>query len=276
MKGRIVKSSRQSLFVMLAMLIASPAIGFAGGIRHDRSDEQYVALADQPQFESVVFIRPEQGGGGSGVLIGDEWVLTAAHVIEEHDPTTIFVDVINERLRVVDVVVHERADLAILRLASPVDGVAPANRYRGMSEAACKAISVGYGVSGRGDETWNAIMAHAPTTVGTKRAGENVVDQILNDDVLQADFDHPTDARYSSFGSAEPLDLEYFPLIGDSGGGLFAEIDGEWVLIGITIAGVTGPFATDAADWQEAIAYGWISQWQRVSAFNEWIDAHVN
>src|SRR5690606_19277601 len=42
MKGRIVKSSRQSLFVMLAMLIASPAIGFAGGIRHDRSDEQYV------------------------------------------------------------------------------------------------------------------------------------------------------------------------------------------------------------------------------------------
>ncbi|HEX7069500.1 MAG TPA: hypothetical protein VF190_01790, partial [Rhodothermales bacterium] len=116
------------------------------------------------------------------------------------------------------------------------------------------------------------IVANAQQTVGTKRAGENVIEEVVEDGIMQADFDHPTDPRYNTLGSARALDLEFFPLIGDSGGGLFCRVDGRWVLVGVAIAGLTGPVGSDDGQWRNGVAYGWISQWHRVSAFNDWID----
>ena len=103
-------------------------------------------------------------------------MLTAAHVVEEHRASELDVVFGGVAYRVNRKVVHPTADLALLHLNSAVTDVVPAERYRGTDELKRIAVSVGYGMSGRGDETWNEIVANAQQTVGTKRAGENVID----------------------------------------------------------------------------------------------------
>jgi len=264
------------LTLSLVVLTAAAPLTPQGVIRHDRADEQYLELAQQPQFDAVVLIRDDTRLLGSAVLIAPSWLITARHVVET-SPARLRVEVGGQTYRADRLVRHLDADRALVRLASPVESMRPARRYRGDSELGSRGVSVGFGISGRGDETIGDITIRGAQTIGSKRAGENMIDDIKQENILRADFDHPNDSLYNMMGAPEALDLEYFPFSGDSGGGLFMLDGAQWVLAGVTISGATPPrdLRGDGIP-ANALAYGWISQWHRVSAFNAWIDAHLD
>ncbi|HMB91779.1 MAG TPA: trypsin-like peptidase domain-containing protein [Rhodothermales bacterium] len=248
----------------------------AGIIRHDRHDDTYRQLAQQPQFVSVFPLESEGAFIGSSVLIAPSWLLTAEHVVRAHSAHYLEVATSQHRYAVDAIIKHPEADLALVHLAEPIPSVQPAIRYRAEDEQGRRGVSVGYGVSGTGDETMGILLERGREYVGIKRAGENIIDEINSGSILQADFDHPMDSLYNMMGSPEALDLEYFPYRGDSGGGLFIEVEDGWRLCGITIEATT-PRRVVSGDGnpKNAKAYGWISQWHRVSDFNAWIDRHI-
>lgn len=84
--------------------------------------------------------------------------------------------------------------------------------------------------------------------------------------IFMSDFDNPHNLLDSRYGSAIPLGLEYLIAPGDSGGGVFAEIGGQSVLVGVN--SFVGSF-----DGSSDSDYGNVSGHIRVSAFNSWIDS---
>ena len=82
---------------------------------------------------------------------------------------------------------------------------------------------------------------------------------------LLVDFDNPTNAADNVWGLSTPLALEYLISPGDSGGGMFLDIDGMQLLAGVH--SFLGSFdgITDAD-------YGDIAGITRLSEFNKWID----
>lgn len=263
--------SATSLLIVFALLPAWPGL-----IRHDRSDEAYRALATQPAFDAVVPIRAGKQTVGSAVLLTPSWVLTAYHVLRN---AGVQVDVVigDEAYRPFHVIRHPgAADLALIQLPQPVSGHPVASLYRDSLELNQRGITVGFGVFGTGDETMRTVWDTHLERAGIKRAGENMIDALPQPDLLQADFDHPDDPRYSTLGDAAALNLEYFPMRGDSGGGLFIEVDGHWQLAGITVAQKTPSGIPQlSSNIFDNIGYGWLAQWHRVSHFTDWIDQHI-
>ncbi|MEM1125084.1 MAG: trypsin-like serine protease [Bacteroidota bacterium] len=267
-------------YVLIAFLVWGPLVAMmhpTGITRHDRDDDAYTQLAGQPPFEPVAMVRSGSQFAGSAVLVSASWLVTAKHVVESFRAPSLSVELLGRQHAVESVVRHRSADLALLKLSAPVQEVKPATRYRGDRELGLQGVSVGYGVAGRGDETMGAILERGTETVGTKRAGANEIDEMEGALILLADFDHPSDTLYNMMGSAQPLDLEYLPMAGDSGGGLFIEDEGTWALAGVTISARTPRRRTvDSGMFSETLAYGWISQWHRISSFNQWVDEHID
>lgn len=254
--------------------------GPLGATRHDVADANYLALGRASQFASVGLLRLDGEPHASAILVSPFWVLTAAHSAAEVEPEQLSI-VLNGRVhQAVEIVLHpdfrprsmgSGTDMALIRLAHPVLDVQAAVRYRGYAERGQVATAVGFGVSGTGT---GAIMSPAPS--GTKRAGTNAIDGIggvidgrrVPQNLLVADFDRPNDPSHNRIGSAVPLALEYMPLGGDSGGGLFIEQNGSWML-----AGVFSGYTFSAGKALEIGMYGSLMFWTRLSLYNEWVDA---
>jgi len=204
----------------------------------------------------------------------DAWVLTAAHVVKGATSLTFTIDdgtesvtyaaigwVANSKFNNGNLLAGN--DIGLIHLGSEV-GVTPSTLYKGTAEQGRLGISAGYGMTGKGSEgyvtDWSNIR---------KRAGENRVDEFYPvrrgaPNVIMMDFDSP-DGSSSHYGSAWPEDLEYLIAPGDSGGGLFAVIEGVNQLIGVH--SFIGSFdgATDAG-------YGDVSGDTRVSRYIDWIN----
>ena len=84
--------------------------------------------------------------------------------------------------------------------------------------------------------------------------------------MLMIDFDSPSDPNKSRWGSSTPLDLEYMPSPGDSGGGLFIDVAGQTRVAGITSFGYPSSNSL----------YGDAAGYMRVSQFNAWIDDQIS
>ena len=92
---------------------------------------------------------------------------------------------------------------------------------------------MGYGRAGTG------FTGDLSGTIGTKRAGTNVIDALgsdrgFNESILLTDFDNPNAETDSTYGSAAPTDLEIQVGPGDSGGALFIEENGVFYLAWFT------------------------------------------
>lgn len=274
---------------------------FNGITRHDVDEEKYLDLAKQKQFDCVVQVFRDTASIGSGVLISDRHVLTAAHIIIESDlreetivrdtttitlyqPYNIHADTTNlnivvkgQRYRGKKVAMHPRYadgfdngnyDLLVIELEKPVKGITPAVLNVRTDEQGCIANGCGFGASG---------PANKPEEVGQfnkKIAGENVIDSLGGEKVkgkhaqLFADFDHPTRTDCNLMGDAKPLPMEYSVSGGDSGGGLFRQRNGKWELIGIC----SGSAVDVEKLMQPGVGYyGQSMCWVRVSVFNDWI-----
>lgn len=242
--------------------------------RDDVPDEDYRALGARPQFASVAQIVPDSGGSASGVLIAKRWILTAAHVAAARPAGQFIVIIGDERIRVVRSVIHpdylgkagldkSPYDQALFELEREAT-VTPAALARVAPAPGTQGTLVGYGIGG----------SRARDTSGTRRAATNRIDQLGGQmmrrewlpHVMFLDFDMPGRETQNVMGSAIPEPLEGIASGGDSGGGLFVQHDGEWVLAGtfsfssVNIGGAaTGNFA------------GTLNMYVGVFAHLEWI-----
>lgn len=249
------------VITLLFVAVSGPA--GASVVRHDAPPGQYVQLANR--FDNVGSVWSGDlasgiGESGSGTLIASEWVLTAAHVVEG-DATRFVLD--NQEYDAREVVIHPEwdgrvfhgYDLALVRLDRTVQGITPASYDSQLDPLGQVATFVGYGQTGDG-------LTGRTGEGGRLNAGQNTLDAVgsdffflLDDSLLMADFDYvfpleqaqgPNEAFGSTriptalsgsrhinrMGSADPLLLEALPGGGDSGGGVFIDVDGEQVLIG--------------------------------------------
>lgn len=253
------------------------AVGFAqGGIIDDgANDADHQTLAIQPQYDAVGMAKRLNNQSqlvidSSGILIDPLWVLAAAHTQVVHVPTGATFEIGGEVRNIVETIRHPNYtiipgdtaasialgwDIALIKLDAPITTVTPAELYTGTSASLIgeQLVYTGYGKSGTGS-------TGATIAAGTKRAGDNVGDQLgftlnpgpseveYSDQILFADMDDPPGGLpYDNpLGSNTPINLEYLIALGDSGGGLFVEQGGQHYVAGIHSIvfdyGLTGTF----------------------------------
>jgi secreted trypsin-like serine protease len=278
------------------------AAGRAGVIRDDVNDSIYTSLAAQSVYDSVGFLRWNEGASGyiaSGTLISSKWVLTAGHVVGGTNNYgagvsgmifglgSVLSQTGTAATRVIPYAgwsssggnLWNGVDLGLVELSQPITSVTPALLDFRTPLLGLLGTNVGYGRSGIGSGGMS-------TPAGTKRAGQNVIDArggmvttlgsgtLLDLDgisptVLFQDFDHPTDPVASLMGSVTPVAQEYLIASGDSGGGLFIDVGGVTKLVGVNsfLASLPYPWDTTGAKAD----YGDLAGVVSVQSFENWI-----
>jgi len=271
-------------------------------IRHDRTWSDYATYARNTQFDAVGRIRPATGGEtwGSFVLIHPQYALTAAHIFFDYlgadslkpngyitykayrerliPPTAFRFELGGKVYRSRVIAIHPEfsggmgPDLAIVKLSRSVRDVTPALLYSGNQEIGQTGHWCGYGFGADAyGKRWKGIG------ITPKMAGENALDSLApylmiqapdqpRTSLMLADFDHPDDIKLNQMGNPIPENLEYFPSGGDSGGGVFCEIDGIWYLTGIIHA-----TRINRNKLRFQGLYGATCSATRISSFNSWI-----
>ncbi|TWU37467.1 Trypsin [Novipirellula aureliae] len=233
--------------------------------------ERSTEFAQQSVFDPVgSFATPTTSPWGSGVLISEDWVLTAGHVGDNFNITEFRLgrDSLNptHTRSIAEVVIHPGwpigannisgvPDLALMRLATPITDVATATRYRGEDippRYANNYHQTEYLMAGFGDHGVANIQLDEDSFM---RAGRNMLRYIFDDFNLIV---YSNETTVTSI-----LDMEWKGAPGDSGGGWFQLVDGEYQLSGITVVGGT-PF--EYPSFTGAVS---------VSQFNDWIDSVV-
>ncbi|MEM6334220.1 MAG: S1 family peptidase [Planctomycetota bacterium] len=252
----------------LACLTAT-APAFAGVFRDDVTESDYKDLAARQFLRKSVgqVITPD--GFGSGTLIGRDFILTAAHVVDTALSARFKLG--NSRYKVEGILIHPRYDgteeftgedaafdLAVLKVNRKIKKGKPVKLSRTRNPVGETAFFAGFGLGG--DGATGSVLGL------DYRAGQNVIDnREENNRILEVDFDNPTDAADSSFGSSTPLDLEALIAPGDSGGGLFIRNNNGFELAGVHSYGTAPIDGTIDSD------YGDVSGHVNVAAHFKWI-----
>ena len=280
------KSVEVSLLVSVVALAVCVPAARAGTIRHDVPDWKYLKMGER--FENVglitggaTYLGDEYTYYGSGVLIEDEWVLTASHMFNPAPGTVAHSLTIGlgGRTYVADqAILHPNwswydllggYDIGLFHLTEEVKCVKPAKLYDGPVELGRRVTIAGYGATGTGLTGAGPFDFENPQ----RRAGTNVVDGMIGygDTVedarlLVVDFDNPDDPNEGPFFPTRPTNREILPAPGDSGGGLFVRNK----VAGIVSLGWAPLDGVSDSDYGDAAIF------TRVSSHIPWIESIVD
>lgn len=223
---------------IVSACVALPALGIVR--RHDLTDADYLDYARQSQFAPVGRVYGNYAFGGrewrgSGTLIGDRFILTAAHVVDSrafagwsydfgdgvafYNAANVF---IHPNWDGVTYGVEGAADLAIIELDRPVTGVQGARLASTPVPFGMEVSLAGYGGTGDGIRGWDGENDRL------LRAGTNRIEPLSASyarDILTFDFTSPS--------SPDVTPLEAFGMFGDSGGPVMGIVGGRWEVLGV-------------------------------------------
>jgi len=260
---------KQLVGLTVACALATPAYALIeGDVDPDTSASPFAGVG--------AFVT--SSGLFSGMLIGDGYVLTAAHVVNgrsidslsfkvndgsglSYSAAEVFVfDGYNGTKAGSDGVWHD--DLAVVRLAEPVSGVPFYDLYSGALKVSSllskgsQLTFVGYGVGGDGV---NGATIAANSSV--KRVGSNIVDKLYGDDD-GGSFDEVFRYTFDKNGLPDEAHLGG----GDSGGAAFINDNGVWKIAGIlTFVG--------SSDGKNLDKYGAFGGGTIVAPYIDWINS---
>jgi hypothetical protein len=190
-------------------------------IRDDRPDSSYIDLGKTLVPEAGWVEGP--GWIGSGTLISPTWVLTAGHVAS--GTATNFNSPAGSG-SVIHQYQYGSSDVGLVQLSAPITGVQPAPLYSvdlfGVEDGQA-AIIAGAGNTGTG-LTGEIGGASGGFRAGDSRVYANASAWGWSSDDLLTWFLSPSE------GAA---DLEAGSAGGDSGGGLFLNVDGTWAVAAV-------------------------------------------
>lgn len=258
-----------ALFLILGAATCPTNPASAATIRDDQPAGAYLDLAQDPDYIPVGLLVNSWGYTGSATLIAPDWILTAAHNLMAATSATFTINgtsyasarfIVNPGWN--GDALHG-SDLALVHLATPVAGVAPATLYTGSDEFGQTGTFVGYGFTGTGLIGWKSLD-------NKMRAFQNVIDGDFGNAsiVLGSDFDNPHTAADNAFGSSVGLTLEGCAALGDSGGGVFLRVGSKSYLAGV----ISFVGATDGSSNSD---YGDVTGFGRTSAFAPWIATQI-
>ncbi len=177
-------------------------------------------------WDNVVQMRSNSGPIGTGVYLGNRYVLTAGHV---GPLTSVKVGFVDYLLDASPAVAIGTADMKLVRLASD-PGLNGVRLNTNPSGDAGNSYLVGYGV-GRAS---SSLLGSSPVTWGDsstalKRWGTNLVDGAIAGVQVGG---YTSDLLRTQFNSNAGLN-EAALTIYDSGSALFRQIGSEWYLVGL-------------------------------------------
>ncbi len=257
-----------AIALLLAGLVAVPAQAIV--VRDAQDDSLYRSLGSSTPYDSVGRFQgttTKSGFLASGTLVAPDWVLTAAHVVD--NAKTLSFTIGGQSYPVDRTIVYpgwngnlwSGCDIGLVHLAKPVDNIKPAQLYTGSGELYQPDTVVGFGKTGSGD-------SGDTKSDGQKRGAQNVISEIENKRLLVADFDNPLPPGAVPLGNSRALPLEGLIAPGDSGGGLFITTS-----TGTYLAGINSFVGSDFGPPRSV--YGNFSGHTRVSAYSDWIEARI-
>ncbi len=177
-------------------------------------------------WDNVVQMRNESGPIGTGVYLGNRYVLTAGHVGPLTSVKVGFVDYLLDSSPAVSI---GQADMKLVRLASD-PGLSGVRLNTNPSGDAGNSYLVGYGV-GRSS---SSLLGTSPVTWGDsstaiKRWGTNFVDGAIAGVQVAGYTSDLLRTQFNSNSGANEAALTIY----DSGSALFRQIGSEWFLVGL-------------------------------------------
>jgi hypothetical protein len=190
------------------------------------NDHNLTNPGDNLPWDNVVKMQSGTGQIGTGVYLGNRYVLTAGHV---GPLTSVKVGYVDYLLDSSPAVAIGRADMQLVRLASD-PGLNGVRLNSNPSADGGAAHLVGYGV-GRAD---SSALSSSPVTWGDsstaiKRWGTNLVDGAISGVQVGGYSSDLLRTQFNSDAGANEAALTIY----DSGSALFRQIGSDWYLVGL-------------------------------------------
>jgi len=218
---------RRFHWLLVAVFLLAP-IDYAGAIVffNQGNDANITNPENGLPWDNVVQMRSDSGPIGTGVYLGNRYVLTAGHVGPLTSVKVGFVDYLLDSSPAVAI---GTADMKLVRLASD-PGLNGVRLNTNPSEDAGDSYLVGFGVARDSssilDSSW---VKWGDSSTAIKRWGTNLVDGAITEVQVGGYTSELLRTQFNSNAGVNEAALTIY----DSGSALFRQIGSEWYLVGL-------------------------------------------